>query len=70
MDILSQLNELIYWIQYNPNCPMSFLVRLVGKGQNHIDGKYYDQTKDILGFGRTLDEAAQNALRHKTEFAA
>jgi len=70
MNILSQLNELTYWVQHSPNCSMSFLVRLVGKGQSYIDGKYYDQTKDILGFGRTFDEAAQNALRHKIEFAA
>jgi hypothetical protein len=64
MDIMSRLKELAYWVQHNPNRPMPFLVRLVGKGRKRIDGLYYDQTKDILGFGRTLVEAAENALGH------
>ena len=55
-------------IQYNPNCPSPWLVRLVGKGM-FIDMKSYsrmtppdERTGDILGFGKTLEEAALRAL--------
>jgi Lar family restriction alleviation protein len=56
-------------VQYNPNCPSPWLVRLIGKSSGHIDLKAYspftapeNRTADILGFGKTFDEAARAAL--------
>lgn len=55
-------------VQHNPNCPSPFLVRMPGDG-GRIDMLPYAtplspcETKDILGFGRTLEEAATVALR-------
>lgn len=55
-------------IEYNPNCPSPWLVRLIGKCA-FLDLKRYSRltpkdeyTKDVLGFGKTIDEAAQNAI--------
>ncbi len=56
-------------VPYNPNCPSQWLVRLAGKGAL-IDMKPYsimtrqkDMTHDILGFGKTFEEAADAALK-------
>jgi hypothetical protein len=59
---------LTFAVQHNPNCPSPWLVRLPGKGP--IDMLPYGdplrlvkhQTGDILGFGKTLEEAARAAL--------
>ena len=54
-------------IQYNPNCASKFLVRLVRPGRGRIDRLPYsghettELTKDILGFGETLEEASREA---------
>ncbi|MDW5314984.1 hypothetical protein [Rhizobium sp. PL01] len=64
-----ELCGLTFAVQHNPNCPSRWLVRLPGKS-GVIDMKPYrdqigivpHQTGDVLGFGRTLDEAARAAL--------
>lgn len=64
-----ELCGLTFAIQHNPNCPAKFLVRLPGKS-GRIDMKPYadrlgfirHQTGDVLGFGKTLHEAARIAL--------
>jgi len=64
-----ELLKLTFAIQHNPNCPSPWLVRLPGKS-GAIDMKPYGdplglvrhQTGDILGFGKTLEEAARAAL--------
>lgn len=64
------LTELTFAIQHNPNCPGPWLVRLPGKS-GCIDFKPYrdqlgivpHQTGDVLGFGKTLEEAATAALK-------
>ncbi|RVH87783.1 hypothetical protein CN204_04440 [Sinorhizobium meliloti] len=64
----AELCKRTFAIQHNPNCRAPWLVRLPGKGP--IDMKPYadglgfvrHQTGDILGFGKTLDEAARAAL--------
>lgn len=53
-------------VQYSPNCPKPYLVRLVGRGQGGLDMKCYtnageQSSKDALGFGMSLAEAAENA---------
>ena len=66
-----KLEKLTFAVQHNPNCPSPWLVRLPGKGP--IDMKHYGdplgltkpETGDILGFGKTFDEAADAALAVK-----
>jgi len=61
--------EKTFAVQHNPNCPKPFLVRLVSPGTGKLDLRQYtfpsepDATKDSLGFGKTLSEAAEEALR-------
>lgn len=64
VEALDALSKLTFAIQHNPNCPSPWLVRLHGKGQPFIDLKPYsrfttaeDFTKDVLGFGKTLEDA-------------
>lgn len=65
----AELCDLTFAIQHNPRCPSPWLVRLVGKS-GIIDMKPYGgpfafmkhETADRLGFGKTLEEAARNAL--------
>lgn len=51
-------------IEHTPDTPIRFLVRLPGPS-GVMDRKPYnsteDRTKDVLGFGMTLMEAAENA---------
>lgn len=63
MRILERLNQKTYAVQHNPNCPSPFLVRLVGPGSSRLDLKCYRETKDILGFGKTMANAARVALK-------
>lgn len=61
---------LTFAVQHNPNCPSPWLVRLPGKKNGVIDFKPYptwmvkevDTTGDILGFGKTFEDAARSAL--------
>lgn len=45
-------------VEYNPNCPSPYLVRLVGKGVGQIT----HDNRDARGYGQTLREAAIAAL--------
>lgn len=69
MEALDRLNKETYVVQHSPNCPSPFLVRLVGPESGVIDMKYYDETKDILGFGKTLEEAARAAFVKQSQYA-
>ncbi len=60
---MQRLNQETYVVEHNPNCPSRFLVRLVGKGAGVIDKKSPAETRDILGYGKTLSQAAKNALK-------
>ena len=69
-----KLETLTFAVQHNPNCPSPWLVRLPGK-TGSVDLKHYgdalgftqSQTGDILGFGKTFDEAAEAALAAKAQ---
>lgn len=70
-DAWAELCKRTFAIQHNPNCPSPFLVRLPGKS-GAIDMKPYGdglggifvkhQTGDVLGFGKTVSEAAIAAM--------
>ncbi len=74
---LERLYKVTFVVQHNPNCPHPFLVRLCGIMAGNIDMKPYgaisfhplfgsvaprDLTKDIIGSGTTLAEAARKAF--------
>ncbi|MCR4276074.1 MAG: hypothetical protein NUV90_01685 [Candidatus Parcubacteria bacterium] len=63
MDFVARLEQQTYVTEYNPNCRMRFLVRLVAPGTGYIDKLPPGETKDALGWGRTLKEAASRAFR-------
>jgi hypothetical protein len=59
-------------VQYSPNCPKPYLVRLIGRGQGTLDMRSYtnageQSSKDVLGFGTSLAEAAENARSAREE---
>ena len=64
MKVMQILKQTTYALQHNPNCPEPYLVRLPGNSAV-IDLKNYHETRDILGSGKTLREAAHKALRQK-----
>lgn len=55
------LKKKTFRVEYSPNCPSPYLVRLVGKGKYRITG---DKT-DACGYGKTLQQAADNALKEQ-----
>lgn len=54
-------------VQYSPNCPKRFLVRLCGKNAGGLDMKWYDETRDAYGFGDTIAEAANEAKARRED---
>jgi hypothetical protein len=65
----AELLNQTFAVQYNRNCPSPWLVRMP-KGSAIIDMKPYSSftpadelTVDALGFGKTFQEAADNAFR-------
>lgn len=60
--ILKRLYKHTHAVKYSPNCPGKFLVHLVGPGKGALDYKAHNETEDILGYGRTLAEAARKAF--------
>ena len=59
---LKQLSEKTFAVQHNPNCTNPYLVRLTGESMGIIDLKPSNLTADILGYGKTLDEAVAMVL--------
>ena len=51
------LLRVTHQIRYNPNCNKRFEVRLAGKGR----GRIWTDERDRVGFGETLEEAAEEA---------
>ena len=54
------LLERTFEVQHNPNCPSPFLVRMVTPGTGRLDSLPPNVTKDTIGYGKTLTEAADN----------
>ena len=53
--------RLILRYKHNPHCPSPYKVYMVGRRKGRIN---YD-INDIIGHGKTLDEAIENALKEK-----
>ncbi len=64
---LRELRKRTHAIEYNPNCPMPYLVRLVGESQAMLDHlpPGHIKTKDVIGTGDTLEQAAAVAISKK-----
>lgn len=58
MKIPDLLKEQTFQVEHNPNCPSPFKVRLVQYGRGCIDGTELD----AIGYGKTLEEAAERAV--------
>lgn len=73
MKIMRKLAKQTFAVQHNPNCRIPYLVRLIGVKNGSIDLTSYDtddsesKTNDILGFGKTLRQAAEKALRQQAK---
>lgn len=65
MKVMYELSKLTFAVQHNPNCPSLFLVRLIGRGEAMLDMKSTQETKDVLGYGLTLRQAAERALKKR-----
>lgn len=63
--VILELEKHTFAVQYNPNCPSPYLVRLCGVGAGGIDNRGYHETKDACGYGKTLEEAAERAIMVK-----
>jgi hypothetical protein len=59
-------------VEYSPNCHKKWMVRLVGYKQTRIDKKPHVDSNDIIGYGYSLAEAAEDASNvckhHKEAF--
>ena len=62
MTISERISRLTYTLQHNPNCPSPFLVRMPC-GLLMLDNRLAGSTEDALGYGKTFEEAAANALK-------
>jgi hypothetical protein len=58
-------------IQYNANCPSPYLVRVIGHGKATLDLLGYvgksAETRDAIGFGKSIEEAALRAKLARIE---
>lgn len=63
---VKKLNKVTFSVHHNPNCVKPFQVRLVGKSAGRLDNNTdISKTKDILGYGNTLEKAAKAAWQKK-----
>lgn len=62
------LLERTHVVEYNPNCPKPFMVRLCGKGRPRIDKLDPKESQDAIGYGRNLMEAVDEAKTKRPEY--
>ena len=62
---VEKLRSVTFSVHHNPNCPSPFQVRLTGESIGHLDNLHRKETKDILGHGKSFEEAAQEAWQKK-----
>lgn len=58
---VERLREKTYAHNHCPSCPSPHEVRLVGERTGKLDHVRGSATKDIVGYGQTFEEAAENA---------
>ncbi len=62
MHPLTALEGHVFEIQYSPNCPSRYLIRVLRRGFPRLDGLHYFKTKDKCCFGETLEAAVAKAV--------
>ena len=62
---VQKLEKVTYSVHHNPNGFDPFQVRLVGMMAGRIDNLQNEKTQDIIGHGKTFEEAAQEAWQKK-----
>lgn len=62
-DPFEPLGDQTFVLERNVNCPSPYLIRLIGTGG--IDKLPPGETKDVLGYGKTLEEAVATALANQ-----
>jgi hypothetical protein len=65
MEILEMLEKEIYAIEHDPHRPTTYKVRLVVPGAFCLDNLPSGRTRDIVGHGRTLEDAAKDAFEKR-----
>jgi hypothetical protein len=75
--MIDALKDQTYMVRHNPNCPKAFEVRLSGLGLlakfewlgtiSAQYGRHQPATRDDVGYGDTLEEAAENALSARND---
>ncbi|MBT6691080.1 hypothetical protein HOB10_01960 [Candidatus Parcubacteria bacterium] len=60
-----KLRDITYSVHHSPNCPSPFQVRLIGHGMAILDNLHRRSTKDILGYGQSIEDAARDAWHKK-----
>ncbi len=62
VSIMERLSEITFSVYHSPNCASPYQVRLVGRGASRLDNIHPSgASKDICGYGATLEEAAEDA---------
>jgi hypothetical protein len=56
-----------YVLEYSPNCPSPYMVRLVGREMERIDKLPVWESRDAIGYGQSFREAATAALKAQAE---
>lgn len=62
-DVMKLLRRLVYQVEYSPNCPARYLVRVVTPGTGGLDKLHPSETKDTFAYGETEEEAAAKVLQ-------
>lgn len=67
-DGLVALAGLTYMVRHNPNCPSPYEIRLPG-GALVVQGPEGSfAARNVVGYGKTFDDAAADALRAWTDW--
>jgi hypothetical protein len=61
---VQKLHTVPFSLHYNPYKRPEFEIRIIGQ-LGRIDNLPFHETHDVVGYGRTLEEAAREALQKK-----
>lgn len=65
MSNLQYLKALSYQVKHEPGQPEHFEFRLASIGSGKIDGLQPHLSKDIITYGETFEQAAEEALKER-----
>jgi len=62
---LKKIKTQTFSMFYNPTCAKPYLIHLVNEDKLGLDNLNAVETKDVLGYGQTMEEAAKNVWQKK-----